>query len=489
MFKGDEMTNKKMVAWLICVVLLTTLLTSCENVMELSVAEVSEANAEEELVSELPETQEYVGTDFVIAITQEKLPLFSSEEDSESIVKAAVYERNKLVVDKYGVALTYKSVSSESIVEEMKRSQEAGMQYADLLCFSGETTVSLADRGYLYNILSSSDFNIDASYIETENTKNITTNNSLFMLYDSATQYYEDTWAVFYDKKLIEDNGLTDPSILTANDSWTWEKFKEYSELVAANVLNKGSPDLAVDVFGFGAYDNEYALPLALWESSGTPMFGDTYLKEVKITDNLVGLNEVANALELVYTSKSRFPLDEFNSQKAFFEGRLAFYIGTLKFSSVLDNAMEEYEEGLGKYTREWGLLPLPKLSEAQENYCSFVDSEAAAISIPANVANPQKSITLLNAFCAASGDAIKEAVYNKYVNLFFRNNSSTVLLETMMNTAHFDMAALYGSGMDKVADISIDLIVSAIAENGVIDRPISEKTSGFTKFSEEKFK
>ncbi|HBR32264.1 MAG TPA: hypothetical protein DD733_09305 [Clostridiales bacterium] len=134
-------------------------------------------------------------------------------------------------------------------------------------------------------------------------------------------------------------------------------------------------------------------------------------------------------------------------------------------------------------------MLPLPKLNVQQKKFCSFIDVNAYAISIPSNVSDPQKSITMLNAFCAASGGAIKKAVYDKYVNLFFQNNTSTVLLETVMDTKHFDMAALYGSAMSTVADISTNLIIGAIAENGVIDRPISDKLPGFTKFSQEKFK
>jgi uncharacterized PurR-regulated membrane protein YhhQ (DUF165 family) len=93
-----------------------------------------------------------------------------------------------------------------------------------------------------------------------------------------------------------------------------------------------------------------------------------------------------------------------------------------------------------------------------------------------------------MNAFCAASGEAMKKAVYNKYVNLFFQNNTSTVMLETVLDTAYFDMAALYGSRNKKVAEISVDVIVSAISSNGVIDRAIENLKDSFEKYSAEKF-
>ncbi|MDD4163727.1 MAG: extracellular solute-binding protein [Eubacteriales bacterium] len=484
------MSYKKITVTLLCGAILLTMLVSCENVSGISNAETSEKNIEEERVTELPESPAYEGTDFIIAVPEDRKPLFSSEEDSESIVKTAVYERNRLIINKYGINIDTKSVSAGKISEYMKDAETAGMQFADMLCFPGSTTVSLADQGFLLNLLSSPHFDINAEYIDTESAKSITTNNSLYMLYDSTTQYYEQSWVVFYDKKLITDRGLTDPAMLAATGEWTWEKFLFYSETIAEKVMNKGSPDLATDIFGFGAYDNDRELPLAMWESGGIPMFKDTYKNEVKLTDDLTGVKEKLDNLESIYTSKSLYPLAGTNVKKAFLEGRLAFFIGTLQFSAELTEAMEPTPNSENtRYQREWGLLPLPKLNVQQKKFCSFIDVNAYAISIPSNVSDPQKSITMLNAFCAASGGAIKKAVYDKYVNLFFQNNTSTVLLETVMDTKHFDMAALYGSAMSTVADISTNLIIGAIAENGVIDRPISDKLPGFTKFSQEKFK
>jgi len=480
------MKLKKIIALLLCTTFCISILASCENVTENTSKGSSEVNEEEGVVTGLPETQEYGGANFVIAIPDEKLNLFSTEEDGEHIVKTAVEERNRLVTDKYSVIIEYKTVSAENMANEIKVAAEAGTQFADLLCLPGETMVSLVDQGLLYNILSSDSFDINAGYIDTEDAKNTTVNNSLYMLYNSATQYYDESWLVFYDKKLIKDTGLTDPALLVESKEWTWEKFLEYSEYVAKNVMEKGSPDLATDIFGFGSYNNDTELPLAMWESCGLPMLGSTYLNEVKIAEDLTKVNETVNALETVYTSKSRYSLNEENAEKAFKEGRLAFYINKLDYASTLTNAIKADEGG---YYREWGLLPLPKLEKSQPNYNTFIDSEAYAFAIPFNVANPKKSITILNAFCAASGDAIKDAVYDKYVNLFLQNNTSTVLLKNILDTGYFDVAALYGSRMDILAASTTKLIISAITENGALERPISDKNGSFTKFTKEKFK
>lgn len=481
---------KKRTFLLLCVLLLSVVLASCENVVAVNSTETSEKNVEQEHVETLPEMLQYAGNTFVLAAPDEKRNCFSTEEESESIVKAAAEKRNNLINEKYGIKIEYKSVSEETALAEMKAAAAAGTQYADLLCFSGETLVTLSDEDQLYNLLSSTSFNISAGYIDTEAAKNITANNCLYMLYSSATQYYDDAWVVFYDKGLISDTGMTDPAILAAKGEWTWDKFLEYSEYIAKNVMSKGSPDVAVDVFGFASPDNKYDLPLAMWESCGTPIFGKTYLQPVSLPEDISGISATVDKLETIYNSKSRFNLSGEAVEEAFAEGRLAFLINKLGYAASLAYNHSSDQQSVGTTeNREWGLLPLPKSDKEQKNYVSFVDPEAYAFAIPANITDAQRSIIIMNAYCAASGDSIKEAVYKKYVNLFLENNTSTVLLQTVLDTGYFDTAALYGSRISKVAAVSTEAITLAIAENGPLEKMISTSKAKFDEYSQEKFK
>ncbi|OGO88361.1 MAG: hypothetical protein A2Y15_00900 [Clostridiales bacterium GWF2_36_10] len=477
------MILKKAFSLMICLIISAAMLVSCENVKPVINTSNPDGEEEEEQVSQLPSSEEYEGTEFTVAVPSEKYDLFIRDEESESIVGSAVEKRNQLINNKYGVNIEVKTVNINNVSDELKAAQEAGINFADLLCLPGETLVSLVNDKLLYNLLSSADFDIESMYIDTEDAKSITVNNSLYMLYDSATQYYDDSWIVFYDKDLIANAGLLDPAYLAENGEWTWEKFKEYSETVASAVMNKGTVDNATDIFGFSSFYSKSELPLAMWESCGVPMFGDTYRKEVAITSNLTQVQESTDTLELIYLSNSCFKKEGIDVTSAFLEGRLAFFVGKLNYAISLEEETQK-----GNYKREWGLLPLPKLNKLQSNYCTFVDPDAYAFAIPANITDATRSVTILNAFCAASGDSIKNAVYNKYVNKFFRNNTSTVLFKTILDTGYFDMAALFGSRTEKVADISTELIIDAIVNNGALERPISDKLAGFIAYSKENY-
>ena len=461
----------------LCILLLGFLLGACENVVLPEESEAEPEDQEQEQIDRLPDKQEYAGYNFIVAVTENSEGLFFNPESSESLVKTAVDTRNRLVTEKYGIIIETRMIKENEAEADIKTAAEAGEQYADLLCLSGEALVSLADGGLLYNLLESEDFDIEAKYVETENAINIAVNNALYMIYDSATQYYDDIWVVFCNRELVADAELTDPALLAETGLWTWQRFLDYSERIAYSVVNKGSPDLKTDIFGYASYHSDETLSLVMWESCGIPMFGDTYLQPVTVREELTAVNEAAALLKTVFNSKSRFPLQQNAAVEAFNEGRVAFFIHRLEYAAALESA-----------EIEWCLLPLPMRSVEQEGYKSFTDTKAIAMAIPANVTDPQRSVVLMNAFCAASGEAMKKAVYNKYVNLFFQNNTSTVMLETVLDTAYFDMAALYGSRNKKVAEISVDVIVSAISSNGVIDRAIENLKDSFEKYSAEKF-
>lgn len=455
-------------------------LVSCENIessVDQSTVSEEESLQDDEEASNLPVTRDFEDSEFVVAVSDEMAMAFSPDEEGENIVGAAVRKRNQLIEDKYNATLKTKLVNIDTAEEEIKNSLLSGTQFADLLSLPGNILASLVEQECLFNLLSSEDFNIENSYINTEAAKKLALNNSLYVLYDSTTQYFDNAWAVFYDKELMKNNGLSDPTLLVSSGDWTWDRFLEYSELIAYKVMTKGSSDLKTDIFGFGAFRPDTELPLVMWESCGFSMFGETYGQTVSVKADIDEIKEITDYMKNIYNNKSRYSLQHSDVSDAFDEGRLGFYIQKLEYCSAIADS-----------EREWGIIPLPQLNKEQPNYCSFIDPKGPALAVPSNVFEPKKSIFLLNAFSAASDNSIKKAVYDKYVNLFLRNNSSTIMLEDIFSTLYFDPAALYGSGIESFSKATTDVVIEAIVNNGPISVMDKLKES-FLEYSSEKFK
>ncbi len=472
--------NRKAVFVCIGVIILgfTLVLSSCENiVLTPEQSRPSIGKVEEQEVSSLPDKKEYEGYVYTIAVSDGTRESFFSSEEGESILESAVVARNSLVESKYGIEITEKKVKESNALSQVRDAQRAGGQFADLLCLPGEVLVPMAEEKLLYNLLATGQLNINSKYLDSDNIMNITANNSLYMLYDSAAPFYDETYVVFCNLNLIREMGLKDPSYLVWEGEWTWERFVYYAETVAHRVVNKESADVVEDIYGYGSYFGESNLVQSIWQSYGTPYFGNTYKKAVEAPSNTKDIMAIIGEIKGIMGSKSRYPLQGRDALKAFADGRLGFLFHKLDYSAAFD---EDWNE--------WCVLPLPKQNSTSKRYYSFVDPYGAALAVPAGVEDPERSIFLLNAFCAASGEAMKKAVLDKYINLFFRNNQSSVTLEIILDSAYVDFAALYGSKLKTLSDISTTLIAKAVLEKEDLPNRVERLRERFETFSREIF-
>ena len=475
--------KNKPAAFLLCLLLSCSIIASCENVSlpESSTDSTSSATTSGGTSSptdSVDPSLKYVGGEFTIAITSEQQVPFSADPNTDDIIGLASLARNDKLSEACGIDLKYKVVSAETVSADMDAAKMAGVNYADILCLPARTLSKLADGGYLYNLLSSPNFNIEEAYINSQAAKSMAGNNTLYMLFDSSSQYYEETWAVFYDKQLVEGTGLPDPASVVKSGQWTWSEFIKYSEAVSQKTMSKGSPDTATDIFGFSSYNNTAELPLIIWESCGFKLFGDTFGSPVTFKADTAELNKHAKALQNIYLSKSRFPIQGEDAISAFKNGRLGFFVYKLGFSSALAQS-----------GRDWGILPLPKYTVEQTSYNSYVDPNAHALAIPATATDPNKSVLALNMLCATSKDSMKEALYNKYVNLYFTNNTSTVMLDAVMNSVYFDFATIYASGMPAIADVTTKIIVDVVSKKGSEYTLIPKTKTEFQNYAAKVFK
>lgn len=476
----NSLRKNRLAASFVCLLLSCTFIASCENV---SLPENAVSDANSDAVSETSSVDvdsllKYVGGEITIAITEDQQIAFSSDPNTDDIIGAASVARNDLLAEKCGITLKTKVVSADNVLSEIDAAKKAGMNYADILCLSAKTLSELADGGYLFNLLSFPEFKFDSNYINADAAKSMAGNNTLYMLFDNSSQFYDETWVVFYDKQLVAGTGLADPAKLVSSGQWTWDEFIKYSEAVAQKVMNKGSPDTATDIFGFSSYSNNTDLPLAIWESCGFKLFGETYGSPVTVKADTTELKNSAKALQNIYFNKSRFSLQGEEAVNAFKNGRIGFFIYKLGFSAALTQT-----------GRDWSILPLPKFTADQIGYRSYVDPHANALAVPINAADPQKSILALNMLCAASKETMRKAIYNKYVNLYFTNNTSTVMLNTIMDSAYFDFAAIYASGMPKIAAISTNIIIDAVSKKGSEFIITTDTRTAFESYAVEKFK
>ncbi|MBR5780258.1 MAG: extracellular solute-binding protein [Clostridia bacterium] len=419
---------------------------------------------------------------FVIAT--DKKEVFINEEGASGSVNRAVEKRNNFLFDTYGAQISVKEVKSADLTKSLKEAFESGLHYCDMISVSAKETVKLMNAGLLSDMNKLPDFDATSEYFDEDRSVGLATNSSLYMLADPTVQYFEEEYAMFYNRDLVVKTAGQNPESLALQGKWTWDTFNEVCRASAPDVYNHSTSDLQNDVFGYGAYYNVGTLPLVMWTASGHHLIENTYKSTVALSMSVEEVQAAAKPLRDIYNTRGRLPLEGEDVANAFKNGRLAFMVHKFSYFYTLRN------ENPDKY----GFLPIPMQNEAQTGYRCLLSSDARVISMPVTMdfQNDERRrfvSVVLAATCAAGGETVKTAFVNEHIGTYLYNNEETVLFEMICDSATFDFSTVYGSVIGEIRRPTTDAIVDYVEFGSAISSSISRSLTAFNKYSAEKFK
>ena len=464
---------------------------ACENVeypeeSSVIIAESSE-DIYEKLESQLPppfeESEgEVKKQEFVIAT--DKKEAFINEEGASGSVNRAVEKRNNFLYDNYGAEISVKEVKAADLTKSLKETLESGLHFCDMISVSAKETVKLMNAGLLSDMNTLPDFDATSEYFDEDNATRLATNNTLYMLVDPTVQYYEEEYVMFYNRNLTAKSVDKNPETLALQGKWTWDTFNEVCRATAPDVYNQSTSDLQNDVFGYGAYYNVGTLPLVMWTANGQRMIDNTYKTAVGLSMSVDEVQTAAKPLRDIYNTRGRLPLEGEDVANAFKNDRLSFMVHKFSYFYTLRN------EDADKY----GILPIPKQNEEQEEYYCLLSSDARVISLPRTMDfqsdDKRRFVSVvLAATCAAGGETVKSAFVNEHIGTYLFNNEETVLFTMICDSATFDFSTVYGSVIGEIRRPTTDAIVDYVEFGSAISSSISRSLTAFNKYSAEKFK
>ena len=479
---------KKISALLLAVLFCVFALFSCENVEYIT----DESGAEEETVSDiydellstlpdisdstsggnnLPDTGNY--RKFYVATDNKTV--FDGGEDNSGSVNKATKDRNEFLKEKYGIEIVAENENPKNIAENIK----SGTNKYDLLAFSARATANLYIHNLLYDMNRLPDFVIDDRFFDAKLATSLATNKTLYMMPDATAQIYDNIYVMFFNRDLVAKTNISDPETLVQQGKWTWDSMNEIMKQ-ASTSMHKSGADINKDIFGYGAYNREGSFPTVMWASSGKPYIKDTYRKEVKLsltTDEIV--ENTAN-LYKYYNSKALMPVEKNDLANAFLDNRLVFMCHRLDYLKALRDGTEK-----GK---EFGILPMPKLYESQENYSCYVSADSRILSVPKDPKDPKLTSAVLTANSAAGRDTQKNAFINSYIAMYLNTNAETVMLKTILDSMTFDFCAVYGSEIREIRYASTNAVINALDVGDNIRNTLNYRIRGFNEALEKYF-
>ncbi|MBR4053562.1 MAG: extracellular solute-binding protein [Clostridia bacterium] len=317
-----------------------------------------------------------------VAFAQE--PFGASEVNSEPVNDACI-NRFAILEQTYGFTVEAEFVETwTEFPERVKQDFMTGSATYDVISGGITNMAPFAAEGMLMDLNSIEDSNLslNESWWDKATQEDMTIAGKLFFATgDIILLDDEFTMCMFYNKGLVDDYGLDNPSELVKDGTWTLDKMYEMAAEVAHDTDNGTMEVTGKDVWGlvcvmFDTYKLVMGAdaPQVVKNDKGLPELAidrEYNLKAFEMVHEIMSDKQVTAVREDYYAwndPNANIVVDQF------YDGRALFMMNTI--SAVNTVIMREANI-------RYGILPMPKYDTNQENYATTVDPYSfACISI-----------------------------------------------------------------------------------------------------------
>lgn len=428
------------------------------------IPEEPQGNGRSEVEDSLPDTLDFEGADvrvFSRGGDKDTLMEFSAEEMNGDVVNDAVFSRNLSVQERLNVVmelildtgLTRHSGAGNTI----RASVTAGSDDYDLIGNAMYNTMPLVvDNMFLpLNTLPYLDFSApwyNQAFLETTN---LNGNNYVIMGELSQTMI-SGTFSMFFNKTLFDEyyNGSENLYDIVNEGEWTLDRMATlceplYTDTNGDGAANEGdtfghfftdTKTLGADSF-FGAAQIEYLAKT----DDGTYIFNGTSERMVEFAEKMHKLL-FQNNNTLRTPNNNEQIMDIMKNHQAVFT---TWMLGGIDYLRDMEDA--------------FGIIPMPKLNEAQEIYTSYIHDGSSAFTIPVTAQNTDITAVYLEAMSAESFRTVTPAYFETAIkSKYSRDSETSQMLDLIVSGVYLDYSYIYGQSLGAPIDVIRGILADA---------------------------
>ena len=431
-----------------------------DNIITAAAETGTETSAEAELVPDLPEFDG--GGDKFMFLTKmegDETGRWTAEdidvqEQNGEVVNDAVYTRNSIVEEKYNITISqaYMAMGGQytyTMCSEITKLIMAGDSTYDVIMPTIQDAALLARDKMLYNLSTLSYINLDMPWWNQQFNNDVNIGGKAYFADgDICMTFMRAAYCVLFNKQLITDYSLENPYNIVTGGTWTIDKMTEMGAVFASDINGDGNYTDA-DNIGVGLLNNHIevfytasGLKLVTVDKDGVFTFTGGTQQSIDMFDKIFRLYETRDSV-INFAEAARLSVNKGTGQveaaaATFEERRLLFLVGTM---NNVPN-MRDMET-------DFGILPLPMSSDAQDQYYSYVQTWAsgcAAICITA--ANTDKSSAVLEEMAYQARKILTPAYYDVSLKTkFTRDTESQTMLDLIYENRTCDLGNLFNIG------------------------------------------
>lgn len=323
------------------------------------------------------------------------------EAQTGDVLNDAIYKRNMQTEELLNIVLEpVWADSTDAATSTLKKSVMAGDKAFDAVLNRLDFLMNSSTENLLYNILGIGSIDTAAPWWDKNIVPGFTMFNKKLYAIAGDINYYDDyaVMTLYFNKNLCTNLGFDLPYDTVVAGKWTFDKFAEMTKASSSDLNGDGALKINDDQFGYVNHEHSVLhLIYALGEKMSS--VDSEGMITVNNSENLV--NVVGELYDFHKDNQAVYLKGEYI--KAFKEGRVMFF-GEMVGSLSDFRAMED----------DFGVLPMPKRNEEQENYSAYVSNGwTTALAVPLTSDDPEKAGTVLEVMSAFSSDTVTAALYD----------------------------------------------------------------------------
>ncbi|MCL2158987.1 MAG: hypothetical protein FWH48_06245 [Oscillospiraceae bacterium] len=433
---------KTMIFAVVCIISIIFAACSTDNANDGNNADDVSKNADDSPVVEETTKNEYSefpdvkmdGRVFTIMNPQYSIErhFYTAEEETGDSLNDAAYRRNVELEERFDISIEVYGASNQDCYAALNKIVASGDDFIDLVVPHPNIGItSLITEGLLLNWLNMKyiDFSKPCWNVDMQNTFKI--NDKLFYACGDIPVTSVGIGAVLFNKAMVQELGLENPYNYVFSGTWTIDKFIEFTKGASKDVNGDGAMDKN-DIFGYINNVMDYGY---IW-SSGLKIARND--EAGKPTLSLLGerLGLVIEKMNVLINGADSYTVNDFMQSFDHFEDGRALTINW---------DIGTYWMNLRPIEFDFGILPLPKLDESQENYYNFVG--AGLMGIPCNVKDPENVSIIIQAYAEGSYKYLRPAFFgNVLYNKCLKDEESQNIMEMIHSSKVYDVGFSFDS-------------------------------------------
>ena len=372
----------------------------------------------------------------------------SVENLTGDVINDAIYNRNAAVEDRLGVKIVnYLTTGTDNyeITETIRKQVQAGTDEFNLFANSVYATImytadnlfqDMSDLTYLdlEQPYWSQGFNEAASIGEAQ----------YFATGAICLSLYRFIFVTFFNKNIFDENQIPYLYDVVNDGKWTLDYQRQISQNIYTDLNGDGVKD-AGDRYGFITNHDQIGVD-AYWSSCALDILTKDEDNFLKYAVNVERLSYAIDQINLlIHENDGFYGVPKGGSDKE--QDTICTMFAQDQAAMVTLRLIHVESEDMRNMSSQYGIVPVPKLDESQDNYYSYAHDTMTAYGIPLTVIGDE--LEMIGAFLEAMGSESYRTVAPAYYELalktkYVSDDLSAKMLDDIVNNFYVDAGVLY---------------------------------------------